>query len=319
MIGIYGANGFIGRHLAHRLVAKNLRVRAVSRRFDDDFAEEFADRAEIVEADLRQPLDMASSLQDVEAVVQLVSTSSPGMKNDHAIDDILENVVPHVEFLRSCVQAGVKRYVFLSSGGTIYGPGAPVPTPETAPTNPINSYGITKLIVETYIRMHGHVDGLDHVILRVANPFGPGQQFRKGQGLIAAILERKQKGLPVRIFGDGRAMRDYVFIDDVIDAIEASLNLPGNPRHVVNIGSGSVRSVIEVVEAIEAATGQHFDREYVETRSTDVDIAGLDITRAKDVLGWAPKIGFLEGVERTVGNRYPKSHTDLGRSRPTTG
>lgn len=300
MIGIYGANGFIGRHLVRRLAGNGLSVRAVSRRFDDDFTEEFASNVELIEADLRQPLDMASSLQDVEAVVQLVSTSSPGMRNDHSIDDIHENVVPHVEFLRSCVKGGVKRYVFLSSGGTIYGPGAPVPTPESAPANPINSYGITKLIVETYIRMHGHVDGLDHIILRVANPFGPGQHFRKGQGLIPAILDRWRKGLPVRVFGDGRSMRDYVFIDDVTDAIEASLRLPGRPRHIFNIGSGEVRSVIEVVEAIEAATGHRFEREYIETRSTDVDIASLDISKAREVLGWAPSTSFREGIAKAV-------------------
>lgn len=319
MIGIYGANGFIGRHLVRRLAANGLPVRAVSRRFDEDFTEEFASNVELIEADLRQPLDMASSLQDAEVVVQLVSTSSPGMSNDLAIDDIHENVIPHVEFLRGCVKAGVKRYVFLSSGGTIYGPGAPVPTPESAPANPISSYGITKLIVETYIRMHGHVDGLDYVILRVANPFGPGQHFRKGQGLIPAVLDRWHKGQPVRIFGDGKSMRDYVFIDDVIDAIEASLKLPGNPRHIFNIGSGEVRSVIEVIEAIEAATGHRFEREYVVTRMTDVDIASLAISKAREVLGWVPKTGFREGVERTVGSEAAKESGIPGQPREIRG
>ena len=117
------------------------------------------------------------------------------MKNDHEIADIAENVIPHVQFLKSCVQAGVKRYIFLSSGGTVYGPGAPTPTPETSQTNPISSHGLTKLVVEKYIQMHGHVDGLEYIILRVANPFGPGQEFRKGQGLIAAILDHWRKNL----------------------------------------------------------------------------------------------------------------------------
>lgn len=300
MIGVYGADGFIGRHLVRRLIERGLPVRAVSRRFDRDFADEVEDLADLVAADLSQPLAMASSLQDVSTVVQLMSSSSPGLKNDHAVADITENVVPHVEFLQNCLRAGVKRYIFLSSGGTVYGPGAPVPTPETAPTNPINSHGLTKLFVEKYIQMHGHVDGLEYIILRVANPFGPGQTFRKGQGLVPAIIERWQKGQPVRIFGDGSARRDYIFISDVIDAIEAAIAVGGNPQHILNVGSGETRSVNEVVEAIESAGGIKMEREYVAARSTDVDVACLDISQARAVLGWAPRTPFVQAMAMTV-------------------
>ncbi len=302
MIGVYGADGFIGRHLVRRLIAEGERVRAVSRRFEREFANEIEGSADIVVGDLSQPLAMASSLQDVDTVVQLMSSSSPGLRNDHAVADIAENVVPHVEFLQNCLRAGVKRYIFISSGGTVYGPGAPVPTPETAPTNPISSHGLTKLFVEKYIQMHGHVDGLEYVILRVANPFGPGQTFRKGQGLVPAIVDRWQQGQPVRIFGTGEARRDYIYIDDVIDAILAAVHIPGTPRMILNIGSGETRSVNEVVEAIEKAAGAVFPREFVPVRSTDVDIAGLDISQAKSVLGWAPRTKFAEGIARAVGS-----------------
>ncbi|MER9299900.1 NAD-dependent epimerase/dehydratase family protein [Mesorhizobium sp. M0621] len=300
MIGIYGSNGFIGRHLLRRLAQKGVPVRAVSRRFDSEFLGSVGGHAEFIESDFRQPIAMASSLEGVETVVQLISTSSPGLRNDHTIADIEENVVPHVKFLHACLQAGVKRYVFLSSGGTIYGPGAPVPTPETSMPNPINSHGLTKLIVEKYIQMYGHVDGLDYVILRLANPFGPGQIFRKGQGLVPMLLDHWRKGLPIRIFGNGKAMRDYLYIDDVIDAIEAALSLPGTPRAVINIGSGETRSVLEVVEAIEGLTGHVFEREYVGTRSTDVDIASLDISLAKKMLGWRPATPFDVGIRNAV-------------------
>ncbi|MDN2566009.1 NAD-dependent epimerase/dehydratase family protein [Aquibium sp. A9E412] len=300
MIGVYGANGFIGRYVVRRLVAAGLPVRAVSRRFDAGFAASLAGRADVFEGDLGQQLAMAASLQDVDTVVQLVSSSSPGLKNDHAAADIRENVLPHVEFLQTCIGAGVRRYVFVSSGGTVYGPDAPVPTPEDAATNPISSHGLTKLTVEKYVRMHGHVDGLQHVILRVANPFGPGQLYRKGQGLIPAIFERWQKGAPVRIFGDGEAQRDYVYIDDVIEAIEAAVRLAGAPQLVLNIGSGEARSVNAVIAAIESATGHRFDREYVEARATDVPVACLDIAAARRHLGWAPRTPFDAGIARTV-------------------
>jgi UDP-glucose 4-epimerase len=306
MIGVYGADGFIGRHLVRHLASRGEPVRAVSRKFDRTFVDTVTGPVEFVEGDLGQPLAMASSLQDVTTVVQLISSSSPGLMNDHAVADITENVVPHVQFLQNCLRAKVKRYIFLSSGGTVYGPDAPVPTPESCPTNPINSHGLTKLFVEKYVQMHGHVDGLEYVILRVANPFGPGQVYRKGQGLVPAIIDRWQKGLPVRVFGNGQARRDYIYIDDVINAIDAAIRLEGAPRLVLNVGSGQHRSVTEVIEAIEAAAGQRFAKEHVAARSTDVDVACLDITRAREVLGWSPTTTFETGIRATVGNKMPK-------------
>ncbi|MPZ53286.1 MAG: NAD-dependent epimerase/dehydratase family protein [Acidimicrobiia bacterium] len=300
MIGVYGADGFIGRHVIRRLADGAEPVRAVSRTFDSELTRSLQEKIDFAEIDLREPLAVASSLQDVGTVVQLISTSSPGLRNEHVIADIEENVIPQVEFLQACVQAGVKRIVFLSSGGTVYGPDAPVPTPETSPTDPINSHGLTKLIVEKYIQMYGRINDLEYVILRVANAFGPGQSFSKGQGLIPAILSRCRRGLPVRVFGDGEAKRDYIYIDDVVDAIEAAIHLPGSPREILNVGSGEVRSVLEVIEAIETAIGRPIERESIDARSTDVEIAGLDISEAKRVLGWSPKLGFEEGLRRIV-------------------
>ena len=300
MIGIYGSNGFIGRRLVHRLAMQGVPARAISRWHDEHFISSIRGPIEFLTGNFGDPLAMAASLQDIDTVVQLIGTSSPGLKNEHAIADIQENVIPHVAFLRSCVQAGVKRYVFLSSGGTVYGPEASTPTSESAATNPICSYGLTKLCIEKYIQMHAHVDGLEYAILRLANPYGPGQAFHKGQGLIPAILDRYRRNLPVRILGDGEARRDYVYIDDVIDAIVAVLKLQSVPRLVLNIGSGATRSVLDVVAAVEVATGHVFAREYVDARGSDVEVSSLDITLARSVLGWSPQTGFEKGVEQTV-------------------
>ena len=146
MIAVYG--GFIGRHLVRDLASKGASVRAVSRKFHRAFVDSIPRSVEFVESDLSQPLAMASSLQDVTTAVQLRSSSSPGLMNDNAVADITENVAPHVQFLQNCLCTGVKRYAFLSSGGTVYGPNTPVPTPETCPTNPISSHGLTQLFVE---------------------------------------------------------------------------------------------------------------------------------------------------------------------------
>lgn len=300
MIAIYGSNGFIGRHLVRRLAERGLPARAVSRRHDPDFVREVDGSVEFVEADLFDPLAMTASLGEVDTVVQLISTSSPGMRNDHTVVDIQENVIPHVQFLRDCVQAGVRRFVFLSSGGTVYGPGSEVPTPETAPTRPISSHGLTKLMVEKYIEMHALTEGLEYVILRLANPYGPGQEFRKGQGLIPAVLDHHRRGLPVRVFGQGLAQRDYVYIDDVVDAITSAITHEELTATTLNVGSGQPRSVLEVLHALEAALGTGIRHEFVDARSTDVDVSWLDISRARDLIGWKPETPFDEGIRRTV-------------------
>lgn len=300
MIGVFGANGFMGRNLVRRLAAGNHSVRAVSRRFDLSRRIECPERVEFVEADIRDPLAMATSLEGLDTVVQLVSTSSPASQNRHAAFDIQENVIPHVAFMQAAVAAGVRRYVFASSGGTVYGPGCMTPTPEDAPTNPICSHGLTKLTIESYLRMHAAIDGLEIVILRIANAFGPDQAFRKGQGLIPAALGRVTQGLPVQIVGNGMAVRDYVFIDDVVDAFEAALTLTNAAGGTFNIGSGQGRSVIDVLDAIEHELGMPIHRVRVPDRLTDTAVSLLDITAAADMLGWYPRTDFRTGLERTV-------------------
>lgn len=306
MIGIYGANGFIGRHLLARLVSDGLPVRAVSRRIGPDLEKLYGRDAELIAANLHDPLAMAASLHGLETVVQLISTSTPGLQNRYIVADIRDNVIPHVEFIQNAITAGVKKYIFISSGGTIYGPGQAKPIPEDAPTNPISSHGITKLAIESYLRMYGHVNGLNYVILRFANPFGPGQEFRKGQGLIPAVLDRYAQGLPVQIIGDGSARRDYIFIDDAIDALARSIASETIHQQTLNVGSGESRSIAEVIGAMEQVLGTRFEREHLRHRPTDVDISVLDISRAKSVLGWQPRTSFRDGLARTLLDKYGK-------------
>lgn len=300
MIAVFGANGFLGRHLVQRLVDRNIHSRAIARRLDPHFVEATREVVDWFEADLREPVSIAPTLQDVETVVQLISNSTPGLKNDAIVSDIEVNVVPQIAFLQLCVQLGVKRVIFLSSGGTVYGPGATVPTVEEHPTNPISSHGLTKLTVENYLRMYGHVNGLEYVVLRAANPFGPGQIFRRGQGLIPALLDRWRHSEPVRIYGTGESRRDYVYIDDMIDAIENAVALPGSPREIINIGSGETQSTLQVIQKISSALGESLPVEHVASRDTDVDTVCLSIERASRLLNWRPRVSFDEGVDRTV-------------------
>lgn len=311
MDAVFGANGFLGRRVVARLAAAGLPVRAVSRRFDPDFAAAVgaavgagagaaAGGVEIVEADLRDPFACLSALAGVRRVLQLVSTSSPALRNDYAEQDVLENVLPQMRFARDCLAAGVGRLVFVSSGGAVYGPPRWLPIDEAHPTDPLNSHGLTKLMTEKYLGMLGQTRGLDFAVLRVANPFGPTQGFRKGQGLIPAILERQRRGEPVPVYGDGEARRDFVYVEDVVDAILAALDRREARGAVINVGSGAARSVNEVIAAIEARLGTRIARRHLPARDTDVAVSELAIGRARELLGWAPTTPFETAIGLTL-------------------
>jgi len=138
-----------------------------------------------------------------------------------------------------------------------------------------------------------------YTILRLANPYGPGQLNLKGQGLIPTILQRQEAGLPLSIFGNGQGQRDYVYIDDVAEAIKATLS-HNCGQEILNIGSGQGRTILEVVEAIESLLDVRISKSFVPARPTDPARNVLDISKAKRVLGWEPKTSFADGIRRTV-------------------
>lgn len=297
MIGVYGAGGFIGRSIVRHLARQGRPVRAIMRSTPPEMKSLASQDVEINEADFEDSLAMASSLIGVDTVIQLISTSSPGLGNSQAVYDIQHNVIPHIRFMKSCADAGVKRYIFISSGGTVYGPTTVHPIDENHPTNPISSHGLTKLTTEKYLQMQCHDCGMEYAILRLANAFGPGQTFRKGQGLIPAVLQRHARGEPIAIIGSGKARRDYVYIDDIAAACIAAVDATGPLRDVINIGSGESRSVLEVLEAMESILQTRFERNHIEARRSDVDINQLDIHRAAKIFGWIPQVPFEQGLQ----------------------
>ncbi|MAP94044.1 MAG: NAD-dependent epimerase [Ponticaulis sp.] len=300
MIGVFGANGFIGTALVRRLVAEGHSVRAISRNFSEGFLEEFGGKVDIQAVDFLDETATAEQLKGLSVVYHLICMTSPGYGNTQLISDIEKNVIPHIAFIKHAIEAGVERFVFLSSGGTVYGTPQAIPIPETHPCNPISSYGLTKFVTEKYLQMFGDVDDLDYVIVRLSNPFGPGQVFKNSQGLIPAIIEKFKQNEPVTILGDGSSERDYIYIDDAITALVKIVGNDQVAKSVLNIGSGKGKSVLDVVGAVEAALGRELDKKFVEQRATDVKANILDIASARKKLNWSPETRFAEAINWTV-------------------
>lgn len=296
---VLGGRGFIGSHLVDALLAQGHRVRCFYRPSPDDaFAPELDHpRLEYFEGDLADEACVARALEGIDVCFHLISTTLPQSSNADPAYDVTTNVLSSVRLLTHAVEKGVKRVVFVSSGGTVYGIPSVSPIPETHPTDPVCSYGITKLAIEKYLGLFRHLHGLECTVLRIANPFGERQRMRSGQGAVAVFLGKVLRGEAIEVWGDGSVVRDYIYIADVVDSMLAAMRYSG-PELVFNVGSGRGHSINEVLQAIEDVTGRQAETRYMPGRAFDVPSNVLCIERAKRELGWAPKTSFDEGLRR---------------------
>lgn len=293
---VLGGGGFIGTNLCRRLLSAGHRVRAFGRHchFPNDLH-----GVEWYQGDFSDPDSVAAAIETFDVVFHLVHGAMPQAANLAMATDVQRNVIPSITLLELCGKLGVKRVIFSSSGGTVYGRPQQIPTPELAPTEPICAYGISKLAVEKYLVLFEHLHSLDYRVLRIANPFGPYQIAWKGQGFIAAAVSRALSGQPIEIWGDGSVVRDFIFIDDVIDAFEAAVHDTSDSR-VFNIGTGDGRKLDDVLSAIETLLEVKLNLRRMPGRSLDTPISVVAIDRARNVLNWSPKTPFETGLARTI-------------------
>ena len=155
------------------------------------------------------------------------------------------------------------------------------------------------MAIEKYLGLYERLYGLSFRVLRVANPFGPFQLPAKGQGLLAMLLSRAMHREPAEIWGDGSVVRDYIFIDDVVDALQAAA-FDRSDERIFNIGSGRGRSIRDIIAAIESHIGEQLAIDWKPARAIDVPVSILSIERARDVLGWTPRTSFEDGLGRTI-------------------
>lgn len=298
---VLGGRGFIGSHLVTALARAGWRVRSFDRpgsSLPAPFAAHCTDsRVEVLEGDFTRAADVARAVEGCEVCFHLVSTTLPKSSNDSPIFDVESNLVSSIRLLQHAKEAGVRRVVFLSSGGTVYGPPRELPIHETHPTEPQCSYGIVKLAIEKYLELFRELHGLDYMVLRLSNPFGEGQRLQASQGAVAVFLGKALRGEEIQIWGDGTVVRDYVHISDVIAAITRAATAQTTSR-VFNVGSGVGLALNGVLDGIEHVLGRPTRRVYQEARSFDVPVNLLDIARAREELDWAPRLSFIEGLER---------------------
>lgn len=209
------------------------------------------------------------------------------------------NVLGTVNLLEASARAGVRRVVFASSGGALYGDADVLPTPETYPSDPMSAYGAAKLAGETYGRVFGRVHGLDFIALRYGNVYGPRQDPHGEAGVVAIFAQRLLAGEEAVINGDGTQTRDYVFVDDVVDANLRAASTPA--AGAFNIGTGRQSDVNELYAHIARAAGVERPPRYGPAMLGEQRTSCLDVGRAAQLLGWRPRVRLEDGISKTVG------------------
>ncbi|WP_244429948.1 NAD-dependent epimerase/dehydratase family protein [Bradyrhizobium liaoningense] len=296
---VLGGRGFIGSHLVDSLLNRGYLVRCFDRPHIQPLSESHLEnhRFELCEGDLVSEADVASALEGCDACFHLVSTTLPKSSNADPVFDVESNVLGTIRLLTQATQSGLKKVIFVSSGGTVYGVPKQIPILETHATDPMCSYGITKLSIEKYLHLFHVLHGLDYTVLRLANPFGEGQRVHASQGAVAVFLGKVLRGEPIEIWGDGSVVRDYIYIGDVVDALLAALERTTD-EHTFNIGSGRGHSLNELIDAIENVTSCIAKRHYLPGRQFDVPTNVLSIAKARELLDWSPKVAFEHGLKK---------------------
>lgn len=300
---VLGARGFIGSHLTDALLAAGARVRAFDRpgvQTVKGVAEDRRPGLTTLEGDLVSTKDIEAALEGVDVCYHLVSTTLPRSSNLDPAYDIETNLLGTLRLLDAAVRQKVKRIVFTSSGGTVYGNPTNTPINEAHPTNPTCSYGIMKLAIEKYLALYQQLHGLQCTVLRLANPYGERQRIEASQGAVGVFLGKVLRNEPIEIWGDGSVVRDYLHISDVIRALLLPVGSnTSSTSKVFNIGSGKGCSINDLIHTISVVTDRQPKVKYLPGRGFDVPVNVLDISKAKEQLNWEPFIGLHEGIANT--------------------
>ncbi len=302
-IVVFGANGFIGQHLVRALAAVPDNQILAFDKFADyqsDGEHQFMslNNVQVVAGNFFNRDEVADVLDDASYVFHLISSTTPATSNNDPFIDVDTNVRSSVELLQLCVDKGVRKVIFPSSGGTVYGDIDSNAIDENTVPAPRSPYGIGKLTIEHYLRYFNFTSGLEYIIYRIANPYGPGQNIYGKQGVIPIFMHRYLTKEPLTIFGDGTMVRDYIFIDDLIQMIVGSYDHDNN-YPVYNLGSGTGETVNQIVDAIETCTGIATERTSLPTPPTYIQKSVLSIERFVNEFGIKPTTTIEDGISRT--------------------
>lgn len=324
---VTGGAGFIGSSLVRRIVAGGGTVHVV----DDLSTGRFeslgrppsggSDRVVLHHLDVRSP-ELARIVEDAEpdVVFHLAAQVDVGTSFVDPLRDASVNILGTIAALEATRRLPhPARFVLAASGGSLYGPEAlvTIPASESAPRGPLSPYGISKRASIDYLEVYRAIHGLDGCALALANVYGPGQAASGEAAVVTAFVEAQAEGRPLTVYGDGEQTRDFVFVEDVVDAFLRAAEMPsrtcrqdregdGDPAGFFNIGTGIETSVNALIAVFAALAGADLSVRHAEGRPGELRRSGLDASRAAEVLGWRATTSLSDGLRATIDARSKK-------------
>ena len=294
---VLGGCGFLGSVITRRMVDQGWRVRVFDKEGTDDFRlKPVRSKIEIIRGDFMNAGDIRRALQGSSTVLHFVGTTIPQTSMEDIDHDLHTNVLGTVRLLEVAREMKVERFIFSSSGGTVYGvPREFRPLRETDPTDPISAYGISKLMVEKYIHLFYANYRLPYVILRFSNPYGESQSVTRPQGAVSVMLDKALKGEEIQVWGDGSVVRDYLYEEDLAEAVESVLEHP-RLEGIFNVGTGKGTSLNQLVDMIQRTHNVDVKVTYTPSRTFDVPYNVLDISKIGGTTGWKPQHFLQERI-----------------------
>lgn len=305
-ICILGAAGFIGTNLAIKLSKDNQLILADQQdHYFDHIRKLNLDDIICKTAVFDQNTDFSDIIADSEVVYHLISTNAPTTSNQEIFEEVTGNISITIRILDACIRNNVRKIVFLSSGGTVYGLESSCPLSEDIPSNPISSYGIQKVTIEKLLYLYHYLYDLDYRIIRLSNPYGPYQRPNGILGAVSTFTYKALKDEVIDVYGDGSVVRDFIYIDDAIKGIINIANGENKDR-IFNLGSGTPTSINQLLEAVGKALGKTLKLNYLPSRKVDIPVNYLNIERYENAYGRLCSISLEEGIAKTA--KFMKDH-----------
>lgn len=295
---VTGGAGFIGSHLVERLIKEGYRVVVIDN-LSTGKKENLNKKAKFHKLDICNPkVTDIFKKEKSEIVFHYAAQIDVRKSVEDPVEDAKINILGTLNLLENCKQFKIKKFIFASTGGAMYGDTEIIPTSETYPEPPLSPYGIEKLTIEKYLNYYHKVFGLPFISLRLANVYGPRQNSKGEAGVIAIFCDKMLSGKQPVINGDGKQTRDFVFVDDVVEA--NMLAMKENKVGIYNIGTAKETDINTIFRKLKELIESNCKEIHGPAKEGEQKRSCLDYSKAKKELGWQPKFNLEEGLRKTV-------------------
>jgi UDP-glucose 4-epimerase len=296
---VTGGAGFIGSNIADAYISAGHKVVIIDN-LSSGKLRNINKKAKFYQADIRD----AKKINDIFRLEKFEIVNHHAAQIDvrkSVLDPVFDaqvNVLGTLNLLENCVKYKIKKFIFSSSGGVMYGECGQNPPAETVPANPLSPYGVTKHTTEVYLNYYAATYGLKYLVFRYGNVYGPRQDPHGEAGVVAIFIQRIMSNTEINIFGNGKQLRDYVFVGDVVRA--NLMGLKKGVNEIINIGTQKASSVNTLFDELSVITGYNKKAVYKPPRLGELQKSFLNTAKAKKLLGWQSTVIFKEGLAKTV-------------------